>query len=220
VTLAPSLPHHIPPATPWSLRRIFRRSRGGTMENDTPVPPEDSGGESIFVSDTVNTEALKPRTFTGVKCIVHSSSQIDVTNHDDASTPAVKIAPSYTVITMANHLEWESYQVSVSAVMHAITRDVPHREAVDHPDIASSVTTVARFATDFGLTHWEAARRPPISLWCTQHVIHERRGKQPTGGRYRHGQQQDRGLTRHIGARVPHRWRRDLQQRLAVIKMT
>jgi hypothetical protein len=61
-----------------------------------------------------------------------------------------------------------SEQAPATAAEHAIMRDKPYREAVGalnwatlatRPDIAFAVSTVARFAANPGIAHWEAVKR-------------------------------------------------------------
>jgi hypothetical protein len=67
-------------------------------------------------------------------------------------------------------------QSPANAAEHAIMRDKPYREAVGalnwaslatHPDIAFAVGTVARFAANPGIAHWDAVKRIYRNLWLT-----------------------------------------------------
>jgi len=106
-------------------------------------------------------------------------------------------------------------QSPASTAECAITRDVPHREAVvtftwatlaTRSDTTSAAATVAHFVAKPRPVQWEAVewipRYPPDT-----HDLHFLHGEQPTRVRSTRGRRHGRGLARHLGACVPHRWR-------------
>ena len=80
-------------------------------------------------------------------------------NLDDLKPLSIPMDPAIRLTTK---------QAPATAAEHAIMRDKPYREAVGtlnwaalttRPDIAFAVATVARFAANPGIAHWEAVKR-------------------------------------------------------------